>query len=554
MADDDSAPTGAATPSSSASRFGDVSSAEIEDRLGRWASSLAAAECDFLDLLAEFDAREAWGEWGMRSTAHWLSWRLGLGPGVAREKVRVARALQRLPLVHAAFAAGELTYSKVRALSRVATERTEAELVTVARGATGAQLDTVVRQWRQTLVEVNTASSHVRRGVRRRIEDDGSYVYTVRVSPLEGPVVDKALGLARTSVVDEAGNVVETPEEAVLAEALAQDSAWERSEADAFVLMASSFLASGPSGEAGDRHVVLVHADIDALTKACCSTSDGAGQPAPASSADPPDVPAGTSRPARSRPRAPEPVAAGGSVHQESYARRPATCVTEDGQPISASTVLRMLCDSPAQLLVTARDGRPLDLGRTSRNADRRQRRALRVRDGGFCRFPGCSQRQRLVPHHTHWWSRGGRTDLDLLVSLCPAHHLAVHELGYGVTALGGGRFAWHRPDGQQISPAPATDDDATTAPSSPAPLSEPVAAAGDPAGWPRIVPTWGGQRIDLDHLLGGMAANLLNDDGHRLADLPDDARAEALRTAAGWPAPPPGHRTLDGPGDATAA
>jgi len=194
MADDDSAPTGAATPSSSASRFGDVSSAEIEDRLGRWASSLAAAECDFLDLLAEFDAREAWGEWGMRSTAHWLSWRLGLGPGVAREKVRVARALQRLPLVHAAFAAGELTYSKVRALSRVATERTEAELVTVARGATGAQLDTVVRQWRQTLVEVNTASSHVRRGVRRRIEDDGSYVYTVRVSPLEGPVVDKALG------------------------------------------------------------------------------------------------------------------------------------------------------------------------------------------------------------------------------------------------------------------------------------------------------------------------------------------------------------------------
>ena len=134
---------------------------------------------------------------------------------------------------------------------------------------------------------------------------------------------------------------------------------------------------------------------------------------------------------------APEPIAAGGSVHQESYARRPATCVTEDGQPISASTVLRMLCDSPAQLLVTARDGRPLDLGRTSRNADRRQRRALRVRDGGFCRFPGCSQRHRLIPHHTRWWSRGGRTDLDLLVSLCPTHHLAVHELGYDVTAQG---------------------------------------------------------------------------------------------------------------------
>ena len=169
--DDDPEPTGTTTtqaPTTDAeattSRFSEVPTDALADRLSRWASSLAAAECEFLDLLAEFDARQAWGESGMRSTAHWLSWRLGLRLGVAREKVRVARALQRLPLVHDEFAAGALSYCKVRALSRVATDATEAELVHIARGATGAQLETVVRQWRRTLIGDTTASSHIRRG------------------------------------------------------------------------------------------------------------------------------------------------------------------------------------------------------------------------------------------------------------------------------------------------------------------------------------------------------------------------------------------------------
>lgn len=175
----------------------------------------------------------------------------------------------------------------------------------------------------------------------------------------------------------------------------------------------------------------------------------------------------------------------------------------------------------------------------------------LRVRDGGYCRFPGCSQRHRLIPHHTHWWSRGGRTDLDLLVSLCSAHHLAVHELGYHVVALGGGRFTWHRPDGQEIRAAPTLADGVRASPAS---VAGPVAATlTGPSGWQRIVPTWGGERIDLDHLLGGMAANLLNAAGHRLSDIPDGALDQTLRKAAGWPAPPPGRRPFDGATDAAA-
>jgi hypothetical protein len=213
-------------------------------------------------------------------------------------------------------------------------------------------------------------------------------------------------------------------------------------------------------------------------------------------------------------------------VYQAAMARRPAGATTQDGQPVSASTVLRMLCQSPGQLLISARDGRPLDLGRTSRNADRRQRRALRVRDGGRCRFPGCTQRDRLIPHHSRWWSRGGRTDLDLLVLLCRSHHRAVHELGYDVAPLGRGRFAWYRPDGHPVPTVP---------PAGTLPLDD--TADPDPGFDPgTIVPTWGGERLDLDLLLAAMAANALNQAGHRLTDIPEADLDHALRQAVGWP------------------
>lgn len=483
----------------------------LEDRLTGLAARIAVTECEFLDLLGEFDARDGWGESGLRSSAHWLSWRVGLSLGAARDRVRVARALRRLPRVRAAFAAGSLSYCKVRALCRVATGATEAELVEVARGATGAQLETVVRSWRRMLLGRSAASAQVRRGVRRREEEDGTVVYTVRVPPAEAAATDRALALAGRVVLDEQGRLVETPEEAAMAEWLDGETAAVRSRADAFMVMVESFLAGGPTGEAGDAYLVMVHADLDALAAACLEAADGCGNVSAETSRRPSEARAGQ-------------VPEGGSVHQASRACRPATCNTEDGQPLSASTVLRMLCQSPAQLLVSARDGHTLDLGRTSRNADRRQRRAIRARDGGHCRFPGCTQRGRLVPHHSHWWSRGGPTDLDLLVSLCPTHHLSVHELGYGVRALGHGRFAWSRPDGRPIPDVPPPGE---------GPLDPAVGDCPDQA--TAIVPTWGGEHIDLDHLLGGMAANLINSTGLRLTDIPGVELDDALRRAAGW-------------------
>ena len=114
-----------------------LSDEDLEARLCVLAGSLAVAEAEFLHLLVDLDDRGLWGNLGMRSAAHWLSWRLGMGLTAAREKVRVAHALRQLPGIAAAFGSALLTYCKVRALVRVATPATEAELLELALGATG---------------------------------------------------------------------------------------------------------------------------------------------------------------------------------------------------------------------------------------------------------------------------------------------------------------------------------------------------------------------------------------------------------------------------------
>ncbi|MDQ1614255.1 MAG: hypothetical protein QOJ60_194, partial [Actinomycetota bacterium] len=131
----------------------------------------------------------------------------------ARERVRVARTLLLLPKVAAALAEGQLSYCKVRALSRVATPVTEDELLEVARSCTGAQLERVVRSWRQALTAEDSASATLRRKLTRRVEPDGSVTFTIRVPPDEVPVVDAALDRAARVVLDDEGRPIEVAEE-----------------------------------------------------------------------------------------------------------------------------------------------------------------------------------------------------------------------------------------------------------------------------------------------------------------------------------------------------
>ncbi len=119
----------------------------LGDEIAELSAHLEAATARLLDLIREFDCRGGWNT-GFRSCAHWLSWRIGLDLGAARERVRVARALEGLSLLSRALARGELSYAKVRALTRVATPETEERLLNVGRAGTAAHVERIVRGWR----------------------------------------------------------------------------------------------------------------------------------------------------------------------------------------------------------------------------------------------------------------------------------------------------------------------------------------------------------------------------------------------------------------------
>ena len=122
----------------------------LADRIAETAAQLDVATHRLLTDIRLFDERGGWGRQGAISCSQWLSWRCGIGLGPAREKLRVAQALGRLPLIDAAFAQAEISYSKIRAITRVATRDTEAQLLQLARHSTAAQMEKMCRLYRQT--------------------------------------------------------------------------------------------------------------------------------------------------------------------------------------------------------------------------------------------------------------------------------------------------------------------------------------------------------------------------------------------------------------------
>jgi hypothetical protein len=168
----------------------------LEHEVTTLAAHLAAATYRWLLLVAELDQREAWKTWGCRSAAQWLSMRCGIADGTARDQVRVARALARFPLTCAAFERGELSYSQVRAIVRLdAPEEHEEEVVGLARHATGAQLERIVRAYARA-----SAGDEVRRDERRGVtwfwDDDGCLVVKARLAPEEGALLLEAMKAA----------------------------------------------------------------------------------------------------------------------------------------------------------------------------------------------------------------------------------------------------------------------------------------------------------------------------------------------------------------------
>ena len=373
----------------------------LGDEIALLSAHLDAATARLLSMIREFDARGGWNT-GFRSCAAWLSWRVGLDLGAARERVRVARALGTLPLLAQALARGELSYAKVRALTRVATPETEARLLAVGRAGTAAHVERIVRGWRcvdRQAEARETVLRHAGRALHVYQDEDGMVVLKGRLEPEVGALLIQALAAAREILYQRArvpdgevggGNIpAETP-------TLAQQ------QADALALLAETALHQGlDPGAPGERYQVVVHVDAQALAE-------------------------------------PE---------------QPGQSVLEDGARVSSETSRRLACDASRVVMRHDEDGRVVEIGARTRTIPPALRRALHHRDRG-CRFPGCGVRFGQG-HHLRHWAHGGPTTLSNLALLCNRHHRAVHEEGYQVARGPDGALRFRRPDGRPLPEVP---------------------------------------------------------------------------------------------------
>jgi hypothetical protein len=299
---------------------------------------------------------------------------------------------------------GEISYSKVRALTRIATAANEQDLLDFARAGTAAHVERLVRGKRRVDRIANGEKRlHAARYLRAYTDEDGMVVVTGRLAPEAGAALLRALDAGVEALYGpRRGQPSGAGQEAEAVEVL-EDASAEQRRADALGLVAESALASGlDPGSRGDRYQVVVHMDAEVL-------------------------------------------AAGGESGSSWLA---------DGTGVSAETSRRLACDSARVVMRHAADGRVLDVGRRTRAISPALRRALEHRDGG-CRFPGC--RRRLCDaHHVEAWADGGATSLSNTLLLCRRHHRAVHEEGFSMELAPDGEARFYRPDGQPLPAVPA--------------------------------------------------------------------------------------------------
>ena len=298
-----------------------------------------------------------------------------------------------------ALARGELSYAKVRALTRVATPETEARLLGVGRAGTAAHVERIVRGWRcvDRRAEAREAKHrHTSRALHVYHDEDGMVVLKGRLEPEVGALLLQALAAARESLYQRAraatgfGNVSE------------ETPTVTQQRADALALLAETALHHGlDPGTPGERYQVVVHVDAPVL-------------------ADP---------------------------------EQPGHSVLEGGTHVSAETSQRLACDASRVVMRHDGKGHLLEIGARTRTIPPALRRALDHRDQG-CRFPGCGLRF-TQGHHLRHWAHGGPTTLSNLTLLCRRHHRAVHEEGYQVARLPDGTLQFRRPNGHPLPEVP---------------------------------------------------------------------------------------------------
>ena len=349
------------------------------DELASLSAHLSAATARWLEVVWEM--REQGDSDDLQA---FVAWRCGITGREAREFLRVAEALQELPATRAAFGRGELTFTKVRALTRVATASSEESLLELAGVLTALQLERALRAFRRVAAE-DAREAHELEYVDYYLDDDGTLFLRARLAAEDGTLLITALEAARERVLDRRREERAAAANDVRVKAEAEDDAMLLPSIRRVLPMSRRCSISPrhrsqqPMSLAGERARVVVHVDAAALTR------DGRGR-----------------------------------------------SELEDGPLISPETARRLGCDADLVAQIE-RDGLPVSVGRSRRTIPPALRRLLETRDAHTCCFPGCERRHHLQAHHRAALGPRRRNSLDNLVLLCWRHHRLVHEGGYTV-------------------------------------------------------------------------------------------------------------------------
>jgi hypothetical protein len=425
------------------------SPAELEAELAQLSARIDAATHRQLTLIRAIDDAELWAAQGARSCAAWLGFRIGLSAGSARERVRVARALSELPLIDAAMAEGRVSFSKARALTRVATPENEGDLLAMALASTAAQLERICSGLKRALSAVCKDAEEdvvVERFVHVRTMGDGTREVRARLHADEAASLMEVLHRVREGLAQECGS----------------DAAVEVGPnlADALVRLAQLLLTQ-------------LRPPQVRLTPPQEQAAVAANDDAVATFASPREV----------------------VVHLEHDMLGDLAATLDDGSRVPAETFRRVACDCALRCTLdepAANSASGIDVGRRTRSISPALRRALSRRDDG-CRFPGCACRRYLDAHHIEHWAHGGETTMANLITLCTFHHQLLHEGGWQVKAEGGA-FVFSDSAGRVREPLP-----------------EFPVISGDLMTSVGVLPTdtdpaltigWDGRAVDYDHVI----------------------------------------------------
>ena len=501
--------------------FSEVTTAELETSITSLCADMNAATYRQLSMIAEFDLRCGWGDDGTRSCAHWLNWHCGISTGTAREKVRVAHALKKLPKTSLAFASGELSYSKARAITRVGTVNNEDYLLSYARYGSASHLDNVVKLYRTqydsagqlmcdyhapmcapdseldpallsdeerfAIENEGAMHNHDYRQVTSYWDEHGCLIIKARLTAEQGAVVMKAMDVAmeelkarepsvESTIMSENG---ETDAEAAPHSLHSHDHQSQKEnyqdenyqdrklqeEIDEKKEMDKCRLENRRATRRRADSLVLMAEALLRDTKVASTTDD----------------------------RYQVVVNVDSQVLAKEVFEKPdgrPDCYIDGQVALPVETARRLSCSCKIVTALTC-GGEPLSVGRSSRAISLPIQRALNLRDGG-CTFPGCDCRKHLEAHHIVHWANGGETSLENLTQVCHYHHQLLHEGQYSVERLPNGQLLFRHPDGRELRQQPMSSDAAIDA-------SDLASSNAEP--W-----SWCGDSMDYSVALSGLA------------------------------------------------